>query len=87
LRKEATEITVFSTEIIALVSTTIEDAASNKDRSISSEKTKQLMHETRDTSEENIKSNYKSLLQENIEASQEDQEEISSHENATRLVI
>jgi len=85
LRKEATETTIFSTEIIALVSTTIEDAASNKDRSISSEKTKQLMHETRDTSEENIKSNYKSLLQENIEASQEDQEEISSHENATMV--
>jgi len=40
------------------------------------------MHGTRNTSEENIESNYKSLLQENIEASQEDQEEISSHENA-----
>jgi hypothetical protein len=85
LRKEATETTVFSTEITALVSTTIEDAANNKDSSISSEKTKQLMHGTRDTSEENIESNYKSLLQENIEASQEDHEEISSHENATMV--
>ncbi|OEL23645.1 hypothetical protein BAE44_0015340 [Dichanthelium oligosanthes] len=69
-RKEATETTIFSTEIIALVSTTIEDVTSNKNSSISSEKIKQFMLGTRDTSEENI------------EASLEDQEGTSSHENA-----
>ncbi|RCV27585.1 hypothetical protein SEVIR_5G340700v4 [Setaria viridis] len=82
LRKEAIETTIFSTEIIALVSTTIEDVTRNKDSSVSSEEIKQLLHGTRDASEANIESSYKSLLQENIEGSLEDQEETSSHENA-----
>nr|CAB3474421.1 unnamed protein product [Digitaria exilis] len=84
LRKEAFETTVFSTEIVALVGNTNKDVTSNKDSSVSCEKMKQLMHGTReDTSEENIESNYKSLLQENTEDPVEDQEETSSHENAS----
>ncbi|CAO2194861.1 unnamed protein product [Urochloa humidicola] len=83
LTKDATETTGFSTDIIALVSPMIEDVTSNKNSSLSSEKIKQIMHGTRDTSGENIESSYKSLLQENIEGSLEDKEETSSHENAT----
>nr|CAB3478467.1 unnamed protein product [Digitaria exilis] len=84
LRKEAFETTIFSTEIVAPVGTTIKDVTSNKDSSVPCEKIKQLMHGTReDTVEENIESNYKSLLQENTEDSVEDQEETSSHENAS----
>ncbi|CAL4954286.1 unnamed protein product [Urochloa decumbens] len=82
LKKGVNETARFSTNIIAFDSPTIEDVTSNKDSSISSEKIKQLIHGTRDTSKENTESNYKSLLQENIEGSLEDQEETSSHENA-----
>ncbi|KAJ1285631.1 hypothetical protein BS78_03G293200 [Paspalum vaginatum] len=80
LRKEAIETTLFSTEIVALVSTIIGDVTSNEDNSISSEKN-ELMHGTRDTSEENIEGNYKSWLEESIECSLQDQKETSNHEN------
>ncbi|CAO2166576.1 unnamed protein product [Urochloa humidicola] len=81
LRKGVNETTRFSTNIIAVDSPTIEDVTSNKDSSISSEKIKQLICGTRDTSEENTECNYESLLQENIESLLEDQKETSSHEN------
>jgi mannosidase alpha-like ER degradation enhancer 2 len=80
VRKDAIETTGFSTNIIALVSPMIEDVTI-KDNSMSSEKSKQLMDGTRDTCEENIKSNYQLLLQENVEGSLEYMEETSSHEN------
>ncbi|OQU87639.1 hypothetical protein SORBI_3003G312600 [Sorghum bicolor] len=81
LRKEATETAIFSSEIIALVSTT-EDVTSYKDSSISNEKIVPLMHGTTDTNEETIQGNYKSLLQEKLVGSLEEQEETSSHDNS-----
>ncbi|XP_066311457.1 uncharacterized protein [Miscanthus floridulus] len=73
LRKEATERAIFSSEIIALVSIT-EDVTSYKDSSISNEKIV--------PSEETIQGNHKSLLQEKLEGSLEEQEETSSHDNS-----
>ncbi|CAD6229647.1 unnamed protein product [Miscanthus lutarioriparius] len=73
LRKEATETAIFSSEIIALVSTT-EDVTSYKDSSISNEKIVPR--------EETIQANHKSLLQEKLEGSLEEQEETSSHDNS-----
>lgn len=55
---------------------------SYKDSSIANEKIVQLIHGTRDKSEENIQGNYKSLLQENVEGSLEDHEETNSHDNS-----
>jgi hypothetical protein len=80
LRKEATETAIFSSETIALVSTT-EDVTSYKDSSIYNEEIVPLMHGTTETSEETIQGNYKSLLQEKIEGSLEELEESSSHDN------
>ena len=73
MRKEATETAIFSSEIIALVSTT-EDVTSYKDSSISNEKIAPR--------EETIQANHKSLLQEKLEGSLEEQEETSSHDNS-----
>ena len=73
MRKEATETAIFSSEIIALVSTT-EDVTSYKDSSISNEKIVPR--------EETIQANHKSLLQEKLEGSLEEQEETSSHDNS-----
>lgn len=67
--------------MIALVSTT-EDVTSYKDGSISNEKNVPLMHGTADTNEETIQDNYKSMLQEKLEGSLEEQEETSSHDNS-----
>jgi mannosidase alpha-like ER degradation enhancer 2 len=57
LRKEATETAIFSSEIIALVSTT-EDVTSYKDSSNSNEKIVPFKHGTTDTNEETIQGNY-----------------------------
>jgi mannosidase alpha-like ER degradation enhancer 2 len=55
---------------------------SYKDSSNSNEKIVPFKHGTTDTNEETIQGNYKSLLQEKLEGSLEEQEETSSHDNS-----
>ncbi|XP_062208613.1 uncharacterized protein LOC133910111 [Phragmites australis] len=82
VKDETTETAIYPAEIIFPVSTTIEDMISIKDSSVSSEKVKQIVHGTRDRSGESTVGNFRSLLEENIEGSLEDEEESRSHENA-----
>lgn len=82
LKYKETETTPNSTETIVPVGTTVEDMTSNKGGSTSDEKIKQLVHETRERSEESTIADSGSSVEENIEGSLEDEKESCSHEVA-----